>query len=545
MIETIGFPVTANQSSAGNYLPIDSDTLAGCTVTNSSAYAVEYSTGGAWTTIAAGGSSTINTGAIATTSLRFRKKTGDSIPVVLSVAVTHPGITPAQLATDAGGKTVDVLSSGSASVRLRTGQHLDNRAFHRLGKPIAANIQSGSGVTVSGQSGNTPTLEYVQRDGMMGIKITTVAGFFGEVNLPVFSDTVANGIAHALIYVEDVTKTKSTTLYLGDAGYANFFSMLQSLDTNATCQKNGYHVLSPEAANVTASATAKWSVGGGSPSFGTTTFANAKIRITPEAGQQAVATVFGMWINGSSSRPRITISADDGWATQYTDMLPILEKYNLRCSFGIIGDLVGTAGYMTLNQLKDLVARGHECVVHGPLGGTGSLQNYSTYADVLRDVSYHRDFLVSNSLAKNGSEKIYVFPQGKYALSRGDQTILQALNDAGFVGGRLADETASVMPSGPLFKRNAMLCNILGHNYAGGTEAANISNIINRVQTAADAGKNSVLMFHKFSSGVPGDSTTIQNSNFDSICAAINELENAGTAQNALLSELIYESLAM
>ena len=91
MVETIGFPVTANQSSAGDYLPIDSDTLAGCTVTNSSSYAVEYSTGGAWTTIAAGGRATINTGAIATTSLRFRKKTGDSIPVVLSVAVTHPG----------------------------------------------------------------------------------------------------------------------------------------------------------------------------------------------------------------------------------------------------------------------------------------------------------------------------------------------------------------------------------------------------------------------------------------------------------------------
>ena len=451
----------------------------------------------------------------------------------------------AQLATDAAGQTVDNLSSGSAFVRLRTGQHLDNRAFHRLGKPIAANIQSGSGVTVSGQSGNTPAVEYVQRDGMMGIKITTVAGFFGEVNLPVFSDTVPNGIAHALIYVEDATKTKSTTMYLGDAGYVNFFSMLQPLDTNATCQKSGYHVISPEAATVTASAAMKWGIGGGSPVFGTTTFANAKIRITPETGQQAVVTVFGMWINGASNRPRITISADDGWSTQYTDMLPILEKYSLRCSFGIIGDLVGTAGYMTLTQLKDLVARGHECVVHGPIGGSGSLQNYSTYADVLRDVSFHRDYLVNSGLAKNGSEKIYVYPQGKFALSRGDQTIMQALNDAGFVGGRIADETASAMPAGHLFKRQAMLCNIVGHNYAGGSEAANISNIIDRAQKAAAAGKNSVLMFHKFSSGTPGDSTTIQNSNFDSICAAINALENAGTAQNVLMSELIYESLAM
>ena len=117
MVETIGFPVTANQSSAGDYLPIDSDTLAGCTVTNSSAYAVEYSTGGAWTTIAAGGSATINTGAIATTSLRFRKKTGDSTPVVLSVAVTHPGTIPAHLATDAGGNPTS-LTLGAQRVGL-------------------------------------------------------------------------------------------------------------------------------------------------------------------------------------------------------------------------------------------------------------------------------------------------------------------------------------------------------------------------------------------------------------------------------------------
>lgn len=450
-----------------------------------------------------------------------------------------------QLATDAGGKTVDTLSFGSANIRLRTGQHLDNRAFHRLGKPIAANIQAASGVTVSGQSGNAPTVEYVQRDGMMGIRITTVAGFFGEVNLPVFSDTVANGIAHALIYVEDVTKTKSTTMYLGDSGYSNFFSMLQPLDSNATCQKNGYHVISPEAATVTASAAMKWGIGGGSPVFGTTTFANAKIRITPEAGQQAVVTVFGMWINGASNRPRITVSADDGWSTQYTDMLPILEKYNLRGSFGIIGDLVGTSNYMTLAQLKDIVARGHECVVHGPIGGAGSLQNYTAYTEILADVSYHRDYLLANGLAKNGSEKIYVYPQGKFALSRGDQTILQALSDAGFVGGRIADETASAIPAGTLFKRQAMLCNIVGHNYAGGTEAANISNIIDRIQKAAAAGKNAILMFHKFGSGVPVDSITIQNSNFELICAAINALENAGTAQNALLSEVVFESLAM
>lgn len=109
--ENINFAVTANQSSAGDFLPIDSDTLAGCTVTNGSAVAVEYSTGGAWTTIAAGASATVNTGAIATTSLRFRKKTGDSYPVYIGVSVVHPGVVPAQIATDAGGNVIGFAGS--------------------------------------------------------------------------------------------------------------------------------------------------------------------------------------------------------------------------------------------------------------------------------------------------------------------------------------------------------------------------------------------------------------------------------------------------
>ena len=109
--ENINFAVTANQSSAGDYLPIDSDTLGGCTVTNGSAVAVEYSTGGSWTTIAAGASATISTGAIATTSLRFRKKTGDSYPVYISVSVAHPGIAIAQIATDLAGRQASSISS--------------------------------------------------------------------------------------------------------------------------------------------------------------------------------------------------------------------------------------------------------------------------------------------------------------------------------------------------------------------------------------------------------------------------------------------------
>ena len=184
MVETIGFPVTANQSSAGDYLPIDSDTLAGCTVTNSSAYAVEYSTGGAWTTIAAGGSATINTGAIATTSLRFRKKTGDSIPVVLSVAVTHPGVTQAQLATGAGGNVIGF----AAPVCFRdNAQHAStvtgsDETLLTLSIPAAA-LRADSLIRITSlwsctNSANSKTFK-IQADGqnVLNLSQTTVASF--------------------------------------------------------------------------------------------------------------------------------------------------------------------------------------------------------------------------------------------------------------------------------------------------------------------------------------------------------------------------------
>lgn len=430
---------------------------------------------------------------------------------------------------------------------LRAGQHLDNRAWHRLGKPLAANIQAGSGITVSGQSGNAPTVEYVQRDGMMGIRITTAVGYFGEVNFPAFSDTMAGGKAAALLHVEDCASLNAYALYVGDAGYANFYTTSMTVGGVTLGQYNGYHVLAPEptAFNTRLSGSARWNLGAGAPVFGSTTFTQAKIRITPEPGKSTSVTIFGAWVGHASTAPRICITADDGKATQYSDMLPILEKYNLRASFAIIGDLVGVTGYMTLPQLKDLVARGHECVVHGPIGGTGSLQNYNNYADVLRDVTFHRDYLVHNGLAKNGSEKIYVYPQGKHSLARGDDAILRALTDAGFIGARVADYAQASKPAGPLFKHQLMMCNIVGHMYEAGDEPGNIANVIARIQSAAAQGKNPILMFHDFGSGVPATSIGIQNSNFEQICAAINTLENAGTAQNALLSEVVFESLSI
>lgn len=46
------------------------------------------------------------------------------------------------------------------------------------------------------------------------------------------------------------------------------------------------------------------------------------------------------------------ITFDDGYASDYLYALPILEKYNAKATFFVVGSLIDTEGYMTSEQLK-------------------------------------------------------------------------------------------------------------------------------------------------------------------------------------------------
>ena len=60
----------------------------------------------------------------------------------------------------------------------------------------------------------------------------------------------------------------------------------------------------------------------------------------------------------------IVITIDDGTVDHYEIAAPTLEKYGMRGIFNIIGSRVGQPGYMTWDQLRDLVKRGHELGNH-------------------------------------------------------------------------------------------------------------------------------------------------------------------------------------
>jgi peptidoglycan/xylan/chitin deacetylase (PgdA/CDA1 family) len=64
------------------------------------------------------------------------------------------------------------------------------------------------------------------------------------------------------------------------------------------------------------------------------------------------------------SSPYISLTFDDGYKSQYTDMLPILEKYGLKGTFYVITGLIGAPHYLNEDQLKELYLRGHEIGSH-------------------------------------------------------------------------------------------------------------------------------------------------------------------------------------
>ncbi|MDX2016980.1 MAG: polysaccharide deacetylase family protein, partial [Planctomycetota bacterium] len=63
----------------------------------------------------------------------------------------------------------------------------------------------------------------------------------------------------------------------------------------------------------------------------------------------------------------VLITFDDGWAHQYTDALPIMERFGLRATFFVYtnGANAGRAGgYMSYDDLRDILRRGGDVQSH-------------------------------------------------------------------------------------------------------------------------------------------------------------------------------------
>ena len=63
-------------------------------------------------------------------------------------------------------------------------------------------------------------------------------------------------------------------------------------------------------------------------------------------------------------KPGIIISFDDGYDDNYKNAKPILESHNMTGWFMVSSDLIGTTGYMSYLELRELVSKDHVIGCH-------------------------------------------------------------------------------------------------------------------------------------------------------------------------------------
>lgn len=121
----------------------------------------------------------------------------------------------------------------------------------------------------------------------------------------------------------------------------------------------------------------------------------------------------------------LMVTFDDGHDNQFTQALPILEKYHFKASFGIIIGFVGQPRYMNWEQIKLLKASGHEIVSH-----TISHKNLSkiNQTDLESELKNSKK-LLDNAL--NQDTNVIVYPYGGY-----NQQVITTARNVGYQLGR-------------------------------------------------------------------------------------------------------------
>lgn len=300
-----------------------------------------------------------------------------------------------------------------------------------------------------------------------------------------------------------------------------------------------------------------WSKNGFSRGVEEQIWGACKLRMNIANGATGTFYLRGVRIGTQRAYGRLAITIDDGYDSIHKIGLPILESYGLTATLGVIPSLVGTGNFMSLAQLQDCKARGHQIVPHGPDTGVGNLfDRWSTDAESLADVRATRDWIVANGLGSlDGAESgCYVWPQGVYAHTDGDSAFLQLMRDAGWRVGRTASPSGNISRlSGRSVSRSMdgrLTQPIIGHLYAGATntaddatETTNITTITGHITSLRNYRKDGFLMLHQFvrRGAATSGGLGIEADRLHTLCAAIRAGVEAGDLKCVPMSHMLDE----
>lgn len=175
------------------------------------------------------------------------------------------------------------------------------------------------------------------------------------------------------------------------------------------------------------------------------------------------------------SKGKVVFHFDDSYSTVHTNAFPIMRAVGMVGCAGVISGSVGTTGYMTLSQLKELQAYGWDIFNH-----THTHQDLSTLTEeqVRVELNTCRTWLINNGFPE--AAEYVAYPYGGY-----NETVRKAME--GYKAGRLVREEYEVVPPiQPIRQKTINMYNTLTLD--------NAKRIIDYVEKT---GATVILLFHK------------------------------------------------
>lgn len=193
-------------------------------------------------------------------------------------------------------------------------------------------------------------------------------------------------------YIPDVTKINQFSLYFYNAG-TNVYSYF-IINASSHNLFNGWNTCRIAPSEFTSN-------NGGSLSTPVTAIT---ISISGATGQQATLVVDSLKKNVKTDL-MVAFVFDDGFASAYNVVKPMFDSRNVKANFAVNKYTIGTTNYITLSQMQEMYAKGHDVLNHSL---THPHLETKTYTQVVNEIQDMQSYLINNGITR-GSD-IFIYP---------------------------------------------------------------------------------------------------------------------------------------
>ncbi|MFC7140978.1 polysaccharide deacetylase family protein [Halosimplex aquaticum] len=130
---------------------------------------------------------------------------------------------------------------------------------------------------------------------------------------------------------------------------------------------------------------------------------------------------------------RLALTFDDGYATDYEDIYPVLDDRDAPASLAVVADWLGEEGHLSVEQLRELADDGWEVVAHGRKHRY--LQAHGLAADA--SAGDERLLLDSDHAFPEADHGLY--PEDTFEVTDGERTETVTLAEKGVAAGDAGD----------------------------------------------------------------------------------------------------------